>query len=124
MLKRLTILAGAGFSQPFHIPTSNDLTEITKSLRHPLVSGEAQRRRAAAALYDALSDEYSAVNFELALHAIEALLSYCARNNFNFRYRRVHHVLRPFTSPKKKWLSLLNFDCLRQLRMEFIKSNR
>ena len=115
------MLLGAGFSAPFGMPLVVELNQIAEAIPTPevptAVGSEGSRVSAARLLHRALRSEYGAqINFELALHAIESLLSYSAADTFDDRLADVHQVMRAFTDPSPRWTTLVHYDVLKRLR--------
>lgn len=127
-LRPLTLLLGSGFSIPFGMASVRNLTRLTRELFEPRVYEDMNSDGAPAAklLYRALRCEYGdGINFELALHAIESLLPYCAREVYAEGLEElwdVRQVLHAFTKAKRDLEDLVQFDVLEQLREAFVES--
>jgi hypothetical protein len=125
-MEKLTVLLGAGFSVPFGMPTVADLTSVAEAVVTPAlgtpVGPSAEPVPAAKMLHRALRAEYNTVDFELALHAVESLLSYAAADTFDVRLSDIHQVLRAFTDPAPRWSALIHFDTVRELRESIVNA--
>jgi hypothetical protein len=124
-MEQLTILLGSGFSIPFGLPSVADLTKVAESTMHPLIhttaASPSDNVPAAKMLFRALRSAYADPNFELALHAVESLLSYAATDTYEDDLSAIRQVLRVFTDPTLRWTPLFHFDTLFSLRKHLVR---
>lgn len=125
MPNRLTMVLGAGFSQPFEIPSVAELTEIAEEAIVdkivPSSSKSSEPVEVGSALLDIIRPLYHESNFELTLHAIESLLSYAAAESRTDPFEP-QQVLRGFTQLKKQYGELADFDTLRDMRARITRA--
>lgn len=76
--ERVVVIAGSGFSLAAGYPSTNDLTASILAMQTPTVTDVTDKQRELPAIQvvrKALAGYYDTVNFELLLHAVEAMLS-------------------------------------------------